>query len=59
MAKLSLTVSAHRRFWFQPAFVALYLTCAMVSFVSWRVAGWLSDKGCDALARYGMKLTVG
>lgn len=58
MTQVNLTLSAHKRFWFGPAFAVLAYACAAVSMVSMHAALWLSDKGCTFIARHGFKIVL-
>lgn len=55
MAQIDLILNAKPRRWFMPAFAALCITGALLDLAKLpRAAAWVSDKGTDFLARYGV-----
>jgi len=56
---LTLEIGADLRFWFWPAFYALYALKGLATLVYWPAAHWINCKGGDFLARHGVKITVG
>ena len=53
MAEVNATISLRKRRWFFAALTMMAISCALVSLLSDRAAGWLSDKGAGLLARHG------
>ncbi|PHP21380.1 hypothetical protein CG471_02080 [Sphingobium sp. IP1] len=53
MAEVNVTISLRKRRWFAAALAVLAIGCAILSILSDRAAGWLSDKGAGLLACHG------
>jgi|GEM_PF-3398829 len=52
MAEVNVTISLRKRRRFAAALTVLAISCAILSLLSDRAAGWLSDKGAGLLARH-------